>query len=136
MDKDAPLPRHEYDCAHCRYSWCCGPLCACVPGIAKAPPKRHAEVLRLQRNWRRRQRRKELARMTHKQMSSKGGKAGTGAAKARTSEQARAAVNARWKKAKRARSGNARQGVRKGSAVPWHSESGNMEHSNTPTQKT
>jgi hypothetical protein len=30
-----------------------------------------------------------------------GGKAGTGAAKARTSEQARAAVAARWAKAKR-----------------------------------
>jgi hypothetical protein len=36
--------------------------------------------------------------MTHKQFSVKGGKAGTGKAKARTSEQARAAVNARWKK--------------------------------------
>ncbi len=36
--------------------------------------------------------------MTHKQFSAKGGKAGTGAAKARTSEQARAAVQARWEK--------------------------------------
>jgi hypothetical protein len=36
--------------------------------------------------------------MTHKQFSANGGKAGTGAAKARTSEQARAAVQARWKK--------------------------------------
>ena len=35
--------------------------------------------------------------MNHKQFSSKGGKAGTGEAKARTSEQARAAVQARWK---------------------------------------
>ena len=36
--------------------------------------------------------------MTHLQMSKKGGKSGTGAAKARTSEQARAAVKARWAK--------------------------------------
>ena len=36
--------------------------------------------------------------MTYKQFSAKGGKAGTGEAKARTSEQARAAVQARWKK--------------------------------------
>lgn len=36
--------------------------------------------------------------MTHKQFSAKGGKSGTGASKARTSEQARAAVQARWKK--------------------------------------
>jgi hypothetical protein len=34
------------------------------------------------------------------QLGRKGGKAGTGKAKARTSEQARAAVMARWKKAK------------------------------------
>ena len=39
--------------------------------------------------------------MTHKQFSAKGGKAGTGEAKARTSEQARAAVAARWAKTKR-----------------------------------
>ena len=39
--------------------------------------------------------------MTHKQFSAKGGKAGTGDAKARTSEQARAAVAARWAKTKR-----------------------------------
>ena len=39
--------------------------------------------------------------MTHKQFSAKGGKAGTGAAKARTTEQARAAVNVRWAKTKR-----------------------------------
>jgi len=36
--------------------------------------------------------------MTQKEMSAKGGKAGTGKAKARSSEQARAAVNARWSK--------------------------------------
>ena len=36
--------------------------------------------------------------MNHKQFSSKGGKAGRGAAKARTAEQARAAVMARWSK--------------------------------------
>ena len=39
--------------------------------------------------------------MTHKQFSAKGGKAGTGASKARTSEQARAAVATRWAKTKR-----------------------------------
>jgi len=39
--------------------------------------------------------------MTHKQFSAKGGKSGTGASKARTSEQARAAVAARWAKTKR-----------------------------------
>jgi DNA ligase 1 len=36
--------------------------------------------------------------MTHKEMSAKGGKAGKGKSKARTSDQARAAVNARWGK--------------------------------------
>lgn len=36
--------------------------------------------------------------MTHKEISAKGGKAGKGKAKSRTSEQARAAVNARWSK--------------------------------------
>ena len=36
--------------------------------------------------------------MNHKQFSSKGGKAGRGAAKARTAEQARAAVMVRWSK--------------------------------------
>jgi len=36
--------------------------------------------------------------MTQREMSSKGGKAGTGKAKARTSNQARTAVNARWGK--------------------------------------
>lgn len=35
-----------------------------------------------------------------KVFASAGGKAGTGAAKARTSEQARAAINARWTKRK------------------------------------
>lgn len=42
-------------------------------------------------------------RMTHKQFSAKGGKAGTGEAKARTSEQARAAVQTRWKNQARSR---------------------------------
>jgi hypothetical protein len=36
--------------------------------------------------------------VNHKQFSSKGGKAGRGAAKARTAEQALAAVMARWSK--------------------------------------
>lgn len=47
--------------------------------------------------------------MTHKQFSAKGGKAGTGEAKARTSEQARAAVAARWAKTKRKPKASARR---------------------------
>lgn len=47
--------------------------------------------------------------MTHKQFSAKGGKAGTGDAKARTSEQARAAVAARWAKTKRKPKASARR---------------------------
>jgi len=43
--------------------------------------------------------------MTHLQMSKKGGKSGTGAAKARTSEQARAAVKARWAKRPKKKTG-------------------------------
>ena len=39
-------------------------------------------------------------KQTHAQISAKGGKAGTGKTKARSSEQARAAANARWTKAK------------------------------------
>ena len=70
--------------------------------------------------------------MTHKQMSSKGGKAGTGAAKARTSEQARAAVEARWAKAKRARSRNARPGVRKGETVAPEGRKDNAKLCNSP----
>jgi hypothetical protein len=44
--------------------------------------------------------------MTHKQMSAKGGRAGRGAAKARTREQARAAAMVRWSKGKRAVAGS------------------------------
>lgn len=22
-------PRWEFDCGHCKFSWCCGPMCAC-----------------------------------------------------------------------------------------------------------
>lgn len=22
-------PRWEFDCGHCRFSWCCGPVCSC-----------------------------------------------------------------------------------------------------------
>ena len=32
-------PRWEFDCGHCRFSWCCGPVCACL-GSAKPNPKR------------------------------------------------------------------------------------------------
>ena len=42
--------------------------------------------------------------MNHKQFSSKGGKAGRGAAKARTADQARAAVMARWLKPRKTKS--------------------------------
>lgn len=45
---------------------------------------------------------------------SRGGKAGKGAAKARTSEQARAAVKARWERVKREAARNALPSVRKG----------------------
>ena len=50
--------------------------------------------------------------MNHKQFSSKGGKAGRGAAKARTAEQARAAVMARWSKPRKAKGATAKPNVR------------------------
>ena len=27
------MPRWKYDCGHCKFSWCCGPQCACLPGL-------------------------------------------------------------------------------------------------------
>ncbi len=36
-------PRHQYDCARCKFAWCCGPQCAChIKG--KMPKERRAEV--------------------------------------------------------------------------------------------
>lgn len=46
-------PRHEYDCERCKFSWCCGYLCACVLREALLPLKElAAEVERLQEEWR------------------------------------------------------------------------------------
>ena len=55
MSGDSLSPRHLYDCGHCRFAWCCGPLCACFPKIAIKPaPKQRAEyVRRLLVNWNR-----------------------------------------------------------------------------------
>ena len=44
--------------------------------------------------------------MTHREFSRKGGRAGKGAAKARTSAQARAAILARWSKRKKTKKTN------------------------------
>lgn len=46
------LPRHVYDCGHCKYAWCCGPLCACVINLPKAPPARMRHVREMQARWR------------------------------------------------------------------------------------
>lgn len=44
-------PRHRYDCERCKFSWCCGPTCACVltrdNNIPQAPEERLIEVARL-----------------------------------------------------------------------------------------
>ena len=41
-------PRWRYDCGRCKFSWNCGPLCACALGnpfsLAPTPPKRQREV--------------------------------------------------------------------------------------------
>jgi hypothetical protein len=49
-------PRHQYDCGHCRFAWCCGPLCACFGCWPKAPPERRRQVAKMQANWRARTR--------------------------------------------------------------------------------
>jgi hypothetical protein len=64
-----------------------------------------------------------------------GGKAGTGASKARTSEQAREAVKARWAKVKRPHSRNARPGVRKGETVAPEGRKDNESSSATAATK-
>ncbi|MCK9155134.1 MAG: hypothetical protein M0P12_03365 [Paludibacteraceae bacterium] len=33
-------PRWEYDCFHCKLSWCCGPSCACSPKNKPNPERR------------------------------------------------------------------------------------------------
>lgn len=44
-------PRHRYDCERCKFSWCCGPTCACIltrnKSIPQAPEERLVEVARL-----------------------------------------------------------------------------------------
>lgn len=46
-------PRHEYDCAFCKFNWNCGPLCACgLRGLPPPPKRRAAEVGLLQLRWR------------------------------------------------------------------------------------
>lgn len=50
--------------------------------------------------------------MNHKQFSSKGGKAGRGQAKARTAEQARAAVMVRWSKPRKPKRVTAKPNVK------------------------
>lgn len=50
-------PRYQYDCDHCKFNWCSGPLCACALNLtnAKVPPapaKRAREVAELQEAWR------------------------------------------------------------------------------------
>lgn len=51
----ADFPRHLYDCGHCKFNWCCGPLCACFPGkqLPPAPYALGVAVERLQNTWRR-----------------------------------------------------------------------------------
>jgi hypothetical protein len=53
-DVAGPLPHYEYDCGHCRFSWCCGPLCACAMAhkVPKAPLKRRRQVQQAQYRWR------------------------------------------------------------------------------------
>jgi hypothetical protein len=46
------LPLYAYDCGKCRFNWCCGPLCACLPNLPATPPERVKEVMRLQAEWR------------------------------------------------------------------------------------
>jgi hypothetical protein len=47
-------PRWPFDCTRCKFSWCCGPTCAC--GVAQelpltsTPKNRLQEVVRLRRN--------------------------------------------------------------------------------------
>jgi len=54
MSGNSLSPRHLYDCGHCRFAWCCGPLCACMPGLkTPAPKQRAAYVKRLLTNWNR-----------------------------------------------------------------------------------
>lgn len=40
-------PRWQYDCARCRFAWCCGPQCACnLSEAPAAPPKERAKEVR------------------------------------------------------------------------------------------
>lgn len=46
-------PRWQYDCQNCKFSWCCGPLCACWANFGKMPKWRAQEVHKWQAKWRR-----------------------------------------------------------------------------------
>lgn len=42
-------PQHRYDCGRCKYSWCCGLLCACsLRSLGPPPPSLGFLVDRLQ----------------------------------------------------------------------------------------
>ena len=48
-------PRWQYDCARCKFAWCCGPQCAChIQG--KMPKERRAEVERAAEMFQKRRR--------------------------------------------------------------------------------
>ena len=50
----AHAPRYKRDCARCKFSWCCGELCAChISGKPPTPKTRREEVEMLQETWRR-----------------------------------------------------------------------------------
>lgn len=46
-------PRHRFDCGRCKFSWCCGPLCACalneIP-LSSVPEERLVEVAAMRRD--------------------------------------------------------------------------------------
>lgn len=43
-------PRHVFDCGRCKFSWCCGPTCACIlkkKDLMPPPSERILEVAQL-----------------------------------------------------------------------------------------
>ena len=42
-------PRWHYDCCHCKFAWCCGPLCQCnsLPSIDKTAKDRRWYSIKL-----------------------------------------------------------------------------------------
>jgi len=49
-------PRYRFDCAQCKFAWCCGPGCACVlpKTLPETPKERQVEVKQALLNWRKR----------------------------------------------------------------------------------